>query len=143
MDTANTLPHVNAALNSITTVLLIVGFMFIRTGWREMHRKVMIAALAVSAAFLVSYLVYHFTAPIFVFPGEGWVRPIYYAMLISHVALATVATPLIAVTAWRGLTGRFERHRLLARWTWPIWLYVSVTGVLIYVLLYHVYAPAA
>ena len=145
------LPHVNAALNALSTVLLIVAYTLIRSGRRAAHRKVMLTALTVSAAFLVTYLTYHFTAPVFVFPGRGWVVPVYYAMLISHVVLATVATPLVALTAWRAVqawrTGgasapasNFARHRALARWTFPIWLYVTVTGVVIYVTLYHVYA---
>ena len=141
MDTASTLPHVNAVLNSVTIVLLLIGFILIRSGRRKAHQAVMIAAVSVSAVFLVSYLVYHFTAPIFVFRGEGWVRPVYYAMLISHVLLATVVTPMIIVTVLRALRGRFDRHRALARWTWPVWMYVAVTGVLIYALLYHVYPP--
>jgi putative membrane protein len=103
------------------------------------HRKVMIAALSVSAIFLVSYLTYHFTAPIFVFPGTGWTVPVYYALLISHVILATLATPMVAVTAYRALKGTFDRHKAIARWTIGVWLYVTVTGVMIYVILYHVY----
>lgn len=141
METASTLPHVNAALNSVTIVLLGAGFAFIHRGHRALHRAAMIAALAVSAAFLMSYLVYHFTAPVFVFPGTGAIVPVYYALLISHVVLAAVVAPMIAVTAWRASRGRFDRHKGLARWTWPLWMYVSVTGVLIYWLLYHVYAP--
>lgn len=142
MSTADILPHVNATLNAISTVLLIIGFSLIRAGKREQHRKVMIAALIVSAVFLISYLIYHFTAPIFVFPGTGWTVPVYYAMLISHVILAIVATPMVLMTAWRALKGNFERHRAIARWTIWIWLYVTVTGVMIYVILYHVYPPA-
>lgn len=142
MSTADVLPHVNATLNAISTVLLIIGFSLIRAGKREQHRKVMIAALIVSAIFLVCYLIYHFTAPIFVFPGTGWTVPVYYAMLISHVILAIVATPMVLMTAWRALKGNFERHRAIARWTIWIWLYVTVTGVMIYVILYHVYPPA-
>lgn len=142
MDTATTLPHVNAALNSLTIVLLLAGLVLVRSGRAGAHRVVMAAALVVSALFLASYLVYHFTAPIFVFAGEGWVRPVYYVMLVSHVVLAAVATPMIALTAWRGARGVLERHRPLARWTWPIWMYVSVTGVLIYAMLYHIYPPA-
>ncbi len=143
MDTASTLPHVNAVLNSLTIVLLSVGFILIRLGRRDSHRVVMTSAVAVSAVFLVSYLVYHFTAPVFVFRGEGWVRPLYFAMLISHVILATVVTPMVAVTVLRAWRGRFARHRALARWTWPVWMYVAVTGVLIYALLYHVYPPVS
>lgn len=143
MTTASVLPHVNAVLNAISTVLLIIGFMLIRAGRRDVHRKVMISALAVSAAFLASYLVYHFTAPIFVFPGTGWTVPAYYALLISHVILAVIVTPLVILTAYRALKGTFDRHRAVARWTIWMWLYVTITGVMIYVILYHVYPPAA
>lgn len=143
MTTAAVLPHVNAALNALSTILLVAGFTFIRAGRRDVHRKVMLAALGVSAAFLVSYLTYHFTAPIFVFQGTGWTRPAYFALLISHVVLATIAAPLVAVTAYRALKGAFDRHRAIARWTIGVWLYVTVTGVMIYVILYHVYPPVA
>jgi putative membrane protein len=143
MSLADVLPHVNAVLNSISTVLLIVGFALIRAGKRETHRKVMIAALIVSSVFLVCYLVYHFTAPVFVYRGPDWSRPVYYVLLISHVVLATLVTPMVAVTAWRALHGNFQRHRAIARWTLPIWLYVTVTGVVIYVILYHVYPTPA
>ena len=141
---ADILPHVNAVLNTIATVLLLIGFVLIRTGRREAHRRVMIVTIIVSAVFLICYLVYHFTAPVFVYRGPEWSRPLYFAMLISHVVLATIVTPMVAVTAWRSLHGQFERHRKIARWTWPVWLYVTATGVLIYVMLYHVYpTPAA
>lgn len=140
MDTASTLPHVNAFLNSVTIVFLVAAFWLIRQKRIEAHRKAMLGALAVSALFLASYLTYHFTAPIFVFQGEGLVRPFYYALLISHVILAALATPLILVTAWRGLKRTDTRHRALARWTWPLWMYVSVSGVAVYAILYHVYA---
>ncbi len=143
MTTASVLPHVNAVLNALSTVLLVIAFAFIRSGNREMHKKFMLAAIIVSAVFLASYLAYHFTAPIFKFPGTGWTVPVYYALLISHVILATIATPMIAVTAWHSLHGNFDRHRALARWTLPIWLYVTVTGVVIYAILYHVYPPPA
>ncbi len=133
------LPHVNAALNTLSTILLVIGFVMIRSGRKDAHKKVMISAIAVSALFLVFYLIYHFTAPIFVFPGTGWTVPAYYAMLISHVILATVVTPMVMVTAWRAWHGRFDKHKAIARWTLPIWLYVTVTGVAIYAILYHVY----
>jgi len=141
MTAATILPHVNAVLNTLSTILLLIGFAFIRSGNREKHRKFMIAAIIVSAVFLASYLVYHFMAPIFVFPGTGWTVPAYYTLLISHVILATIVTPMVMITAWRGLKGSFDRHKLLARWTLPIWLYVTVTGVAIYAILYHVYPP--
>jgi putative membrane protein len=133
------LPHVNAVLNATSTILLLIGFGLIRGGNRAIHRKVMLSALIVSSVFLVSYLVYHFTAPVFVYRGPAWSRPVYYALLISHVILAVVATPLVALTAWRALHGTFERHRALARWTLPVWLYVTTTGVVIYAILYHLF----
>jgi uncharacterized membrane protein YozB (DUF420 family) len=90
-----------------------------------------------SVLFLIAYLTYHFTQPIVVFRGQGWVRPVYYALMISHVVLAMVVTPMVLLTFVRGLRGRFERHRPLARWTLPLWLYVSVTGIVVYIMLYH------
>jgi len=143
MTAATVLPHVNAVLNVLSTILLLIGFAFIRSGNREIHRKFMLAAIIVSAVFLASYLVYHFMAPIFKFPGTGWTIPAYYTLLITHVILAVIVTPMVGVTAWRALSGQFERHRSIARWTLPIWLYVTVTGVVIYVILYHVYPPPA
>lgn len=139
MSTATILPHVTASLNAVALALLLAGFALIRSGRRDTHRKVMLAAVGTSGLFLVFYLVYHFTAPIFVFRGEGAVRPVYYALLISHVVLAALVTPMIAVTLWRALKGRFEVHRGLARWTLPVWLYVSVTGIVVYAMLYHLY----
>ncbi len=133
------LPHVNAVLNTAATVLLLIGFILIRAGRRDLHRRVMLATIAVSAVFLVCYLIYHFTAPVFVYRGPEWSRPLYYAMLISHVILATIVTPMVAITAWRSLHGQFDRHRKIARWTWPIWMYVTTTGVAIYVVLYHMF----
>jgi len=150
MDTSAILPHVNAALNTISTILLIIGFVLIKAGRRDQHRKVMLAATAVSAVFLICYLWYHFTAPIFVFPGTGWERPAYFTLLVSHVILAAAVTPMVFVTLWRAFQawkttgdlfapGAFSKHRQIARLTWPVWIYVTVTGVLIYVILYHVY----
>lgn len=140
MDTANTLPHLNALLNGAAMVFLIIAFLMIRRRRIDAHRRAMLGALGVSAVFLVSYIIYHITAPIFVFRGEGLVRPVYYALLISHVVLAAVATPMILVTAWRGWHRYDARHRTLARWTWPLWMYVSVSGVVVYLLLYQIYA---
>jgi len=133
------LPHVNAVLNTAATILLLIGFILIRRGRADLHRPVMIATIIVSAVFLVCYLIYHFTAPVFVYRGPDWSRPVYYAMLISHVILATVVTPMVALTAWRSLHGQFEKHRKIARWTWPIWIYVTASGVAIYVVLYHMF----
>ncbi len=139
MTTAALLPHVNAVLNSISTVLLLIGFILIKSGRKEAHRKVMTAAIVVSAVFLVSYLTYHFTAPIFVFPGTGWAVPAYYTLLISHVVMATIVLPMVIVTAWRAYHGQFDRHKAIARWTWPVWMFVTTSGVAVYAVLYHVY----
>lgn len=139
MSTADLLPHVNATLNAIACALLINARLQIAAGRVERHRRAMLAALGVSALFLLSYLAYHFSAPIFVFRGEGAIRPVYYALLISHVVLAALAIPLILATAWFGLRRADRRHRGLARWTWLLWMYVSLSGVLVYLLLYQIY----
>ncbi len=139
MTTAAVLPHINATLNGISTILLLIGFVLIKMGHKDAHRKAMISAIVVSAVFLVSYLTYHFTAPIFVFPGTGWAVPAYYALLISHVILATIVTPMVVVTAWWALHGQFDKHKRLARWTWPVWIFVTTSGIAVYAILYHVY----
>lgn len=139
MDTSTVLPHVNAVLNGISAILITIAFILVKSGKAEQHRKVMIAAVSVSAVFLVSYLIYHFSAPVYVFPGEGWVRPVYFTMLTSHVIFATLATPMIGFTVFRALTGNIEKHRAIARWTFPVWLYTTVTGVLIYLILFQYY----
>ena len=143
MQLAHILPHVTASLNALTAVLLLLAYGFIRTDRRAAHRFTMLCAVASSALFLVCYLVYHFTAPIFVFPGQGLIRSAYYTLLISHVALSLVMLPMILVTVRRGLGGQPERHRALARFTFPIWLYVSFSGIAVYVMLYHVYPQVA
>jgi len=135
------LPHVTAGLNALAVVLLLAGFTLIRLRRYAAHRAVMTAAVVTSSLFLAAYLTYHFTAPIFVFRGVGLVRTLYYAMLVSHVVLALAVAPMVAVTFLRARAGRFSRHRALARWTLPVWIYVSVTGIAVYVLLYHVYRP--
>jgi len=133
------LPTLNAALNALAAILLIAGYLEIRALRVRRHRALMLAAFAVSILFLVSYLVYHYHVGSVRFTGQGWIRPVYFAVLISHTLLAA-AVPVLAVLtlrlAWRG---EFARHRRLARWTFPIWLYVSVTGVVVYVLLYQIY----
>jgi uncharacterized membrane protein YozB (DUF420 family) len=131
------LPAVNATLNAIAAVLLAAGYVLIRSGRREMHRKVMLAAFATSAVFLASYLVYHAQVGSVRFTRQGIVRPIYFTILFTHVVLAAAILPLALITLSRGLKGRFARHRAIARWTLPIWLYVSVTGVVIYRMVYH------
>ena len=139
MTAANTLPHITAALNALSLVFLLAGFAFIRLGRKDWHKRAMLGAVVASALFLGFYIAYHFAAPIFVFRGSGMVRPIYYSLLISHVVLAALVTPMVAVTLWRALTGNFVAHPKLARWTLPIWLYVSVTGIVVYLMLYHIY----
>jgi uncharacterized membrane protein YozB (DUF420 family) len=131
------LPALNALLNTTSAVLLAAGYRLIRQGRREGHRKAMTAALAVSALFLASYLVYHAQVGSVKFTKTGWVRPVYFTVLISHTVLAACVAPMALVTVWRAWKGRFERHRRLARITLPLWLYVSVTGVIVYLMLYH------
>jgi uncharacterized membrane protein YozB (DUF420 family) len=140
---AGLLPHVTAGLNALAAILLLAGFTLIRSHHKAAHRIVMTTAVFTSILFLVSYVLHHVTAPVFVFPGQGLIRPIYFAMLISHVTLALVVTPMVAVTFLRARRGLFARHRALARWTFPVWLYVSLTGILVYLLVYHVYRPVA
>jgi putative membrane protein len=131
------LPAVNASLNAISGVLLIVAYTLIRQRKVEQHRKVMLAAFTTSALFLVCYVVYHAQVGSVRFTRQGFVRPLYYTILITHVTLAALVLPMAIVTLSRGLKARYPQHRKIARWTFPIWLYVSVTGVLVYVLLYQ------
>ena len=131
------LPAVNATLNGVAGVLLLIGFLLIRSRRIDLHRRFMIAAFVASSLFLVSYLVYHAQVGSVRFTRQGFVRPLYFTILITHVVLAAAVLPLAILTLTRGLKGRFSAHRAIARWTLPIWLYVSVTGVLVYVLLYQ------
>ena len=134
-------PVINAALNGTSAVLLVIGRNFIKHGRMAAHRAVMIAALATSSVFLVSYLYYHAHVGSVHFPGQGWVRPVYFSILISHTILAAVIVPMVIITVSRALRERFDRHRIIARWTFPLWLYVSVTGVVIYLMLYQLFKP--
>ena len=130
-------PTLNAALNLLAGVLLVAGYVSIRQGKVQRHRAFMLGAFGASAAFLVSYLVYHARVGSVPFAGQGWVRPLYFAALISHSALAAAVLPMAVVTVRHAFAGRWERHRRIARWTLPIWLYVSATGAfVIYVMLY-------
>ena len=131
------LPAVNATLNALSGILLLIGYALIRARRIEQHRRVMIAAFVTSSLFLVCYTIYHAQVGSVRFTRQGFVRPLYFTILISHVTLAAAVVPLAVVTLSRGLKGRYSRHRTIARWTWPIWMYVSVTGVLVYVLLYQ------
>ena len=137
--TLSDLPLLNASLNATSALLLVLGYAFIRTGRVRLHRAAMLAAFGVSTLFLISYLVYHANVGSKPFPGQGAIRPVYFGILISHIVLAATVPPLALITLIRGLRARFERHVAVARWTLPIWLYVSVTGVIIYVMLYVVY----
>jgi uncharacterized membrane protein YozB (DUF420 family) len=131
------LPAVNATLNAISGVLLVIAYALIRQRRIEQHRKVMIAAFVTSSLFLICYVVYHAQVGSVRFTRQGFVRPLYFTILITHVVLAASVLPLAIVTLSRGLKARYPQHRRIARWTFPIWLYVSVTGVLVYVLLYQ------
>jgi uncharacterized membrane protein YozB (DUF420 family) len=133
----STLPAVNATLNAIAAVLLVCGYVMIRRGRIETHRKFMLAAFGTSALFLVSYLVYHANIGSRPFTGQGPIRVVYYTILLTHVVLAAAILPMALITLTHALRARFERHVPIARWTLPIWLYVSVTGVVVYVMLYQ------
>jgi putative membrane protein len=133
------LPHLNALLNSTSAILLISGYRFIRLGRIKAHRNCQIAAVISSTVFLASYLTYHYFHGASRFLGQGIARPIYFSILISHTILAVVIVPLVIVTLVRAARGDFERHRRIARWTLPLWLYVSVTGVIVYLMLYQIY----
>jgi len=137
MISVHDLPAVNASLNAVSGVLLLCGYALMRLRRIDLHRKFMIAAFAVSSLFLICYLVYHAQVGSVPFPRQGFVRPLYFTILITHVVLAATVPPLAIVSMTRGLQGRYPQHRRIARWTFPIWMYVSVTGVLVYVLLYQ------
>ena len=133
------LPHLNASLNAASGILLLAGFFFIRQRKITAHMVCMIAALSVSTLFLVSYLIYHYNYGSIKFTGQGMVRQLYLAILLTHTVLAAVIVPLIFVTLRRAVRGDYRLHRRIARWTYPLWLYVSVTGVVVYWMLYHLY----
>jgi len=131
------LSTVNAVLNTISAILLIIGYRYIKRGEQQKHKRCMIAALITSALFLTSYLIYHYNVGSVPYPYHDWTRPIYFIILIPHVILAAVMTPFILIAVWFALRGQFERHRKLVRWVWPVWIYVSISGVVIYLMLYH------
>ena len=137
MVTISDFPAINATLNATSGVLLIVGYLLMRARRIEWHRRFMIAASVVSLLFLICYVVYHAQVGSVRFTRQGFVRPLYFTILITHVTMAATVLPLAIVTLTRGLKGRYPQHRRIARWTFPIWMYVSVTGVLVYVLLYQ------
>ncbi|MDB6035479.1 MAG: putative rane protein [Verrucomicrobiales bacterium] len=133
------LPAVNACLNSASTILLTAGYILIRRKRQNAHRNCMIGALATSTLFLACYLYYHYYARRTVFTNPEWFKPIYLTILLTHTVLAVVIVPMIVLTVVPALRQRFDRHRKIARWTWPLWMYVSVTGVIIYFLLYQIF----
>ena len=131
------LPALNATLNASSTVLLITGYVFIRRGDRRKHKACMIAALVMSTLFLTSYVIYHAQVGSVPFKRTGWIRTLYFVVLIPHVILAAAIVPPILITVSRGLSAKYDKHRRIARWTLPVWLYVSVTGVVVYLMLYQ------
>lgn len=145
MDLLYIFPHLNATLNATSGFFLLLGFYFIRTLQVSRHRACMLTASSVSAVFLVGYLTHHTLRTYYFglgptrFTGEGLIRPIYFTILTSHTILAAVVTPFVLLTLWRGLKGQYDKHKRLARLVYPVWLYVSVTGVIVYLLLYQLY----
>ena len=139
MITLHDLPTVNAVLNGTAAILLVWGYTLIRRKQIAQHRRVMLSAFAVSCVFLTCYLIYHYNVGSVKFPRPGWVRNVYWTILFTHTVLAVTVPVLAIITLNRALRGRFDKHRRIARWTFPIWLYVSVTGVIVYLMLYHIY----
>lgn len=131
------LPSINAILNSIAAVLLIIGRFHIKRKNINAHRTVMLSALLVSMLFLTTYVIYHYHAGSMPYSHQNWTRILYFAILIPHILLAALMAPFIIVLVWRAWHGSFEKHKKLARWVWPVWLYVSVSGVIVYIMLYH------
>jgi uncharacterized membrane protein YozB (DUF420 family) len=135
--TVSDLPAVNATLNATAAILLCIGWILIKRGRWTAHRAVMIAAFCTSVLFLISYLTYHAQVGSVRFTKSGAIRTVYFAILLTHTILAVTIVPLVLVTLSRGLSKRFDRHRAIARWTLPLWMYVSVTGVIVYLMLYR------
>jgi uncharacterized membrane protein YozB (DUF420 family) len=137
--TVHDLPTLNAVLNGTAAILLFIGFLLIKNGKREAHKRVMLAAFATSIVFLIDYLIYHAQVGSVHYPDRhtGFMRPLYYTILITHTSLAVTVPVLAIITLRRAWKGEFARHKKLAKWTWPIWMYVSVTGVIVYLMLYQ------
>lgn len=138
--TVQDLPSLNAFLNTIAGVLLLLGYIAIKQGKKELHKKLMVSALVVSAAFLTSYLIYHYHVPSKKFPDLGWIKTVYFLILFPHIILAAVMVPMILKTFWHAFREEWESHKKIAKITFPIWMYVSVTGVIVYFMLYHWFA---
>jgi putative membrane protein len=137
----HSLAPLNAILNGTAAILLLAGFYCIRRRWIRAHRAFMLSAFVVSVAFFISYCAYHYLVGNVRFQGHGWVRPVYFSILISHIFLAATIVPLVLITLWRALRRRFDKHRRIAVWTWPLWIYVSITGVIVYLMCYQLYPP--
>jgi len=133
------LPHVMASLNGVSVLLLGFGYIFIRRGQWQRHRACMVSALGVSAAFLVVYLYYKANSGFAKFGGTGWVRPVYFSILIAHIIGAIIIVPLVPITVFRAWRQQFAQHRKIARWTWPIWMYVGISGVIVYAMAVHLF----
>ena len=133
----SSLSTINAILNTISSVLLIIGYTQIKKQQSDIHKKYMLSALAVSALFLISYLIYHYYVGSVPYPHYDWTRPVYFIILVPHIILAGLIAPFVLITVWLALRKKFETHRHLARWVFPIWLFVSISGVLVYLMLYH------
>ncbi|NDB95873.1 MAG: DUF420 domain-containing protein [Verrucomicrobia bacterium] len=138
--TCQDLPLLNASLNAMTAALLLAGWVQIKKGNKEAHKKIMVAAFLTSSVFLGSYLLHKFTVGPRLFPMQGWPRILYFFILIPHTILAVLNLPFILAAVWFAIRGNFEVHKKLTRWVWPVWMYVSVTGVLVYLMLYHWFA---
>lgn len=135
------LPHVTATLNILTLVALLFGFAFIRAGRRDLHRKAMLTAVAISVGFLVVYVYYHANSGLARFGGQGLIRPIYFSILVAHVIGAVVLVGLVPVTLVRALRQQFDRHKRIAPLTWGLWVYVAASGIVVYVMTVHLYPP--
>jgi putative membrane protein len=131
------LPTLNAILNSISAIFLILGYLYIKRGEQQVHKKMMISALIVSVLFLTSYVIYHYNIPTTPYPHHDWTRPIYFAILIPHIILAATMGPFIIAAVVFALKGKFESHKKIVKWIWPVWMFVSVSGVIIYLMLYQ------
>mgnify|MGYP005626790283 FL=1 len=131
--------HIIASLNGLSVICLVAGFIFIRRGERTKHHACMLAAVSVSALFLVFYVIYKMNSGFAKFGGEGWIRPLYFSILAAHVIGAIAITPLVPLTLYRALKGQFDKHKRLARWTWPLWVYVGISGVVVYFMAVHLY----
>jgi putative membrane protein len=131
------LPSLNATLNLISAIFLTLGYMFIRQGKPERHKKMMVAALITSALFLTSYLIYHYAVGSVPYPHHDWTRPVYFAILIPHVILAALMVPFVLMAVYYAMRERFDKHTRITRWLWPVWMFVSVSGVVVYLMLYQ------